>query len=535
MIDLLQALLDSSGFIPHGHCYLWKPGLVWLHVISDSVIAGSYFSIPCSLLYFVSKRNDVPYKWIFLLFGAFIVACGTGHLMDVWTLWHPTYWLSGVIRAMTALISMITAIELIPVIPRVLALPSPAELEATNKNLEQALRELKEAQAQLIQNKIKLAKAETLQQSKDRFRSLLQNSSNIIATLKPNGKIDYVSPSLTHILGHQPDDWVTKNFTELVYLDDQIAAQEFLNHALQSPTLDVTAEFRLYHSNSSWRDFEAIAKNLINEPNVAGIVITYRDITERKQAEADMRQALSKERDLNGLKSRFISMASHEFRTPLAVMSSSIGILEDYGSRLDDDQRQKQFQHAQKSIYQITQLLDDLLTINRAEADKLVFNPAPFDIIQFCHSLTEEVQLSTPHHTIHLSVTEKRENSSGEWPYLDKKLLRRILTNLLSNATKYSPEGSTVLFELALEQTTVVLNIKDEGIGIPDEDQERLFEAFHRANNVGAIPGTGLGLAIVQKCVEQHNGSITVNSTVGAGTTFTISLPVKGAKNIPII
>jgi len=109
------------------------------------------------------------------------------------------------------------------------------------------------------------------------------------------------------------------------------------------------------------------------------------------------------------------------------------------------------------------------------------------------------------------------------------------LTNLLSNATKYSPEGSTVLFELALEKTTVILNIKDEGIGIPDEDQERLFEAFHRANNVGTIPGTGLGLAIVQKCVEQHNGSITVNSAIGAGTTFTIILPVKGAKNIPII
>ena len=116
--------------MPHGHCYLWKPGLVWLHIISDSLIALAYYSISIMLVYFVHKRRDVPFQWIFLMFGAFIVACGTTHIMEVWTLWHPTYWLSGSLKALTAIISLYTAAELFPLIPQALTLPSAAQLQS---------------------------------------------------------------------------------------------------------------------------------------------------------------------------------------------------------------------------------------------------------------------------------------------------------------------------------------------------------------------------------------------------------------------
>jgi PAS domain S-box-containing protein len=144
-------LLATSPFVPHGHCYLWKPELVWLHLLSDSVIALAYYSIPLTLIYFVKKRKDLPFDWIFLLFGAFIIACGTTHILEVWTLWHPDYWLSGVIKAITAVISLYTAIELVRFLPDALALISPTQLETINQELQQQIAERQRAEAALQQ------------------------------------------------------------------------------------------------------------------------------------------------------------------------------------------------------------------------------------------------------------------------------------------------------------------------------------------------------------------------------------------------
>ncbi|MBW4581899.1 MAG: HAMP domain-containing histidine kinase [Tildeniella nuda ZEHNDER 1965/U140] len=151
MLETLQNFLNPQGFVAHGHCYLWQTELVWLHVIGDGAIALAYFSIPLTLVYFVSQRKDIPFNWIFWMFGSFIIACGVGHVMDIWTIWHPTYWVAGAIKALTALISVITAVELIPLVPKVLALPSPAQLEAANQELEATLNRLKQTQVQLIQ------------------------------------------------------------------------------------------------------------------------------------------------------------------------------------------------------------------------------------------------------------------------------------------------------------------------------------------------------------------------------------------------
>lgn len=151
MRELLQNFFADGSFIPHGHCYLWQPMLVWLHILSDVLIAAAYYSIPISLIYFLKERKDFPFKTLLLLFGAFIVSCGTTHIMDIWTLWHPTYWLAGFLKALTALISVYTFIVLVPIIPQALALPSPAQLELANHQLKLTLEELANTQAQLIQ------------------------------------------------------------------------------------------------------------------------------------------------------------------------------------------------------------------------------------------------------------------------------------------------------------------------------------------------------------------------------------------------
>src|ERR1041384_5900971 len=125
MPEFLKDLLSADGFMPHGHCYLWRPALIWLHVISDTLVALAYTSIPFTLLYFVRRRRDLPFHWMFLCFGVFIIACGTTHVMEVWTLWTPTYWLAGVVKAITAAASLPTAVLLIKLVPRAPALPPP--------------------------------------------------------------------------------------------------------------------------------------------------------------------------------------------------------------------------------------------------------------------------------------------------------------------------------------------------------------------------------------------------------------------------
>ncbi|MBN3907074.1 MAG: response regulator [Nostoc sp. NMS1] len=174
----------SNGFIPHGHCYLWQTGLVWLHIISDATIALAYYSIPFLLIYFISKRKDVPFNGVFLLFGAFIIACGTGHLMDIWTLWYPDYWIAGGLKALTAIISIYTAFALFYLMPQALTLPSPAQLEAINQVLSTEIVERKR-----IEKELRLAE-EVAQNSSQAKSEFLANMSHELRT-PLNGILGY--------------------------------------------------------------------------------------------------------------------------------------------------------------------------------------------------------------------------------------------------------------------------------------------------------------------------------------------------------
>ncbi|MDF5711781.1 MAG: ATP-binding protein [Nostoc sp. S4] len=184
MPTFINYAFHSEGFIPHGHCYLWKTGLVWLHIISDATIAFAYYSIPFLLIYFISKRQDVPFNGVFLLFGAFIIACGTGHLMDIWTLWHPDYWIAGSLKALTAIISIYTAFALISLMPQALMLPSPAQLEAINRALSSEIVERKRIETELRQ-------AEEVAQNSSQAKSeFLANMSHELRT-PLNGILGY--------------------------------------------------------------------------------------------------------------------------------------------------------------------------------------------------------------------------------------------------------------------------------------------------------------------------------------------------------
>jgi signal transduction histidine kinase len=245
-------------------------------------------------------------------------------------------------------------------------------------------------------------------------------------------------------------------------------------------------------------------------------------LSQIQQSEINTRQALIKEQELNQLKSQFIAMISHEFRTPMTTIRASVDLLQAYPDEITSKQNIKYLKRIENAIEQMLKLLDEILFLQRNEAGRVQFRPRLIDLNTFCTEIVDLMQLSvSQEHNI--IFTASGDYSQAE---MDEELLSCILTNLLSNAVKYSPKNSQIYFNLSCQNDTVVFQIQDQGIGIPQNDQSRLFENFYRASNVRGIPGTGLGLAIIKRCVEIHQGSIKVESEVGAGTTVTVTLPL---------
>lgn len=266
------------------------------------------------------------------------------------------------------------------------------------------------------------------------------------------------------------------------------------------------------------------------------LITTIEIALNRYRTEIFMREALAKEKALHNLKSQFVSMVSHEFCNPLSAIINSTELLASEDNQLNESQKSEYIHHIQKSVKHMTQLLNDVLLIGKGELSKVQFNPAPLDVEKFCQELIAEIQFTFDTHQIVFTTQgrylrqETVNHCFGELPTqlpnLDEKLLRHILSNLLTNALKYSPKGGMVKFDLFCLQDEVIFRIQDEGIGIPYADQEELFASFHRACNVGNIPGNGLGLAIVKQYVELHDGEITFASKEGVGTTFIVSIPI---------
>jgi signal transduction histidine kinase len=251
------------------------------------------------------------------------------------------------------------------------------------------------------------------------------------------------------------------------------------------------------------------------------------DITRRKQAEEDIRVSLEKQKELNLLKSRFVAMTSHEFRTPLATILSSAELLKYYSDKMPKEERIELIDSIETGVRRMTQMLDDVLLIGKVEAEKLEFSPKPVSLEALCRALRDEAL------TVAAGAARQGDKSEIELVMtacdinvvIDEKLIRHILGNLLSNAVKYSPDGGKVRFDVDCGANEIVFGVTDSGIGMPKEDLPRLFETFYRASNVGNISGTGLGLAIVKHSVAKHGGQITVESELGKGTKFVVTLP----------
>jgi signal transduction histidine kinase len=305
-----------------------------------------------------------------------------------------------------------------------------------------------------------------------------------------------------------------------IQLRDQI--QTILTELLTEEKQNLTASIDQSNASIRRKSLLELIGILLSVAAIAGACVTlyYQQMQQRK-VEA-LEWTLAQEKELNELKLRFFSMVSHEFRTPLSVILASSQLLKEILQEVVDESKLKNLQRIQVSARLMNQLLTDILTLTRAEAGELEFKPTPLDIEAFCLNLVEDIQASKamPHSLQFISRGHcSRVN-------LDEKLMYSILSNLLLNAMKYSSLESNIYLILTCKAEETIFQIKDEGIGIPVEEQQKIFAPFYRGQNVENIAGTGLGLAVVKKCLELHQGKITVESEIGMGTVFTVSIPV---------
>ncbi|MBZ0281686.1 MAG: PAS domain S-box protein [Anaerolineae bacterium] len=357
-----------------------------------------------------------------------------------------------------------------------------------------------------------------LRHAKEHVEAILNNSSDAIILLRPDGIIDQINPAFTQLIGWSADEAYGVSLLDFVMPENAGVFQETWNAVIddrQSRHLETT----ICRQDGSCFSAELTLYTLTNDK--LRVVCNLRDISIRKQEEENLRQALEKAQQLSEMKNRFIAMVSHEFRTPLATIQSSDDILKRYSDRLSEERKLEHLNKIQAQVKRLVNLLDDVLAINRADSVGMEFNPQPFDVYELYRDVAEEFQLNDPDYQILFET-----DVPGLQEVIDPKLVRQIINNLLSNAIKYSAVGSTIHLELTYQNQQIIITVRDQGIGIPEEDKQHLFELFHRARNVGNIKGTGLGLGIIKRAVDAHNGTIHFESQLGEGTIFTVTLPV---------
>ena len=367
---------------------------------------------------------------------------------------------------------------------------------------------------------------EALRESEEKFRALFEASSQGVM-LHDETQYLQVNPAAVRILGYQSEDRLlglhpreTSPLTQPDGESTHAAADRHIRECMEKG-----------HVRFEWLATRADGRNVLLDVILTRIEWRGRhviqaiidDISERKRAEEELLRSLAREKELGQMKSNFVSMVSHEFRTPLGIIQSSTEILADYLDRLDPEDRREQLGSIVRNTRRMAELMEEVLVLGRLDAGKMDFKPKSLGLRAFCRRIVEEISTATDNRCyITLDCPEDIEEFFG-----DERLLRHIFTNLLSNAVKFSDSGAPVNFGIRREKDEFHFIFKDRGVGISEADLPWLFNSFQRGRNVSHVPGTGLGLTIVKRCAELHGGRVQLDSTLGKGTTATVRFPVQ--------
>lgn len=364
-------------------------------------------------------------------------------------------------------------------------------------------------------------RTQALEESEARYRTLLDKASDAILIADLQGNLVEVNQKAIALLEYNPTEIKQLHITQIHPASEieraEAAFQEIIRHntGYLLDTQMVTKTGKIIPIDITGSVIEYNGKQYVQ-----GI---FRDISERKKIEIEIQNTLAKERELNQLKSQFIDIASHEFRTPLTIILGNIEFIIKYTDKLSDSKKRDYLDRVLKSTLKLRDMMEEILVLSRIDAAKTVLNFETLNITYFIQEIIEEIQTSMESfHQILFSVIDTAECQNQV--YVDPKSLHHIVSNLLTNAIKYSPPETLVECKIELTKPAIIISVTDSGIGIPANDLSYIFDSFHRASNVENISGTGLGLNIVKKYVELHGGTIEVQSQINVGTTFTVCL-----------
>jgi PAS domain S-box-containing protein len=503
-VDFIRTLVDTSDFPPRWYCGSWTPALGWVHILSDLGVWSAYLAIPCVLGYFVLRRKDVPFPAIFWLFVAFILACGTTHLMEAMIFWWPAYRLAGLIKLLTAVVSWITVLALVPIVPRALAVRSPRELQ-------QEIAERTRAE-------------EGLRASEERFRGTFENAAVGIAHIDADSRCLRANQRMSEILDCPSEDLIGKAVPQVTRPDDLAPKLSLFGALMRGELPSFAMEKRFLHKDGSVvSTYVTVSLQRDEEGKPAYAIVMVQDISELKRLEEQFRQAKDAAEAANRAKDEFLANVSHEIRTP---MNAILGMTE---LALDTPLAEYQRQHlrtVKSAADDLLEILNDLLDFSKIEAGKLELAPADFSLRA---TLGDTLRiLATRAHKKGLELVSHVQPDVPDSLLGDASRLRQVLFNLVGNAIKFTEEGEVVLrvesASGALEDEEALLSfaVSDTGIGIPREKQQMIFRAFEQEDSSTArrYGGTGLGLAIAARLVELMGGTITVESEPGHGSTF---------------
>jgi PAS domain S-box-containing protein len=356
--------------------------------------------------------------------------------------------------------------------------------------------------------------------SQDYLQKILVSMGDALVVTTSSGNIKKINQAVETLFGYSESELSGRSLNLLI-IHDNFFALKLYQRLIQTNRSIEKLELTCKHRDGRQLVIEFSCSLVQTEvKGLFDVVYLGRDVTERIRMEVEIRQALQKEKELSELKSRFVAITSHEFRNPLSSILGCIEILSDFDI-IELEARNTYLDYIKQSALNMQFLLEDILILGKAEAGKMKFQPEMCDLEKFCCDLVREIQLTSRQQRISFEFKQKLDLVR-----VDRKLLRQILTNLLSNALKYSDLEEIVELQVLTEAKEIIFYIRDRGIGIPKEDYQHLFESFHRARNVGSVSGTGLGLSIVKKSVELHGGSIDFISEIGKGTTVTVRLPL---------
>jgi two-component system CheB/CheR fusion protein len=539
MLDFLIRLLDTDGFPPRWQCGNWSPGHGWLHILSDLAVWSAYFAIPCILVYFVLRRRDVPFPTIFWLFGAFILACGTTHLMEAIIFWHPVYRLAGVIKLLTALVSWGTVLALVPTIPKALAMRTPEELEreiAARKEAEHALHranadletrvqkrmaELDRANAALRDSerreKERAAELETILRATPTPIWIAHDPQCHRITGNPASFELLGLPEGTNVSATAPDrDPGDRGFRE--YLDDKLIPGDDLPVQVAARGQAVHgAEVKFVFNDGRVRHIYGNAVPLRNpDGSVRGSVAAFADVTAIKKAQEELKEA-------DRRKDEFLATLAHELRNPLAPIRNSIELL--HLANGNTGLIHECSKMLERQIGQIVRLVDDLLEISRITQRKIRLRKERVELATIVQSALEECHQVIEAHSHQLAVSLPAD---PVWLEADATRLSQVLANLLNNAAKYTSKEGHIWLVAERRQGEVAVSVRDTGIGIAAEHLPHVFEMFSQVTPAleRSQGGLGIGLALVKGLVELHGGRVEAHSGgVNLGSEFTVILP----------